>query len=120
MEKTMAASCINDEGIYSQIPGSVVRIITFVDAYHRLGDDLEQLRTGFLLEHWQFHAAMAFYFANKAFFDAEYERILETRRKFWEESKVKDGERNGWAELYGAFRDDEADEEINKLLEEMS
>jgi len=112
--------CIKDEGLYSLIPDSPVRMTSFVEAYHRLRDDMEQLQTGFSLEHWQFHAAMAFYFANKELFDTEYERLMQWRREFWAEAAARNGDRNVWAEISGQWPGDETDEEINALLEELS
>ncbi len=112
--------CVEDAGLRSHIPDSPVRMTSFVEAYHRLHDDMEQLRTGFLLEHWQFHAAMAFYFANKQLFDAEYEHVKERQRKFWEEAAAKNGDRNAWAEISGQWPGEETDEEIRQMLEELS
>jgi len=54
---------------------------TFVEAYHRVGGDLDMLQNGFHLETWQLYAAMTFYCANKELFDAEHEHILEERQR---------------------------------------
>lgn len=112
--------CVEDDGLQSRIPDSPVRMTSFVEAYHRLRDDMEQLRTGFLLEPWQFHAAMAFYFANKDLFDAEHERVKDWQRKFWEDAAARNGDRNGWAEISGMWPGEETDEEINEWLEKLS
>ena len=116
----MVSSCVEDAGLRSHIPDSPVRMTSFVEAYHRLRDDMEQFRTGFLLEPWQFHAAMTFYFANKDLFDAEYKRVKERQCRFWEEAANNQDARLAWAELKGAWTGDETDEEIKQLLEELS
>jgi len=93
--------CVPDEGLVALIPDDALRMTTFVEAYHRFPDNAELLKTGFLLEDWQYHAALAYYYANKELFDAEYERVKERQRKFWEEAAAKNGDRNVWAEIAG-------------------
>jgi len=41
------------------------------------------------------------YYANKELFDAEYERVKERQRKFWEEAAKNQDARNAWAEIAG-------------------
>ena len=111
---------VKDEGLFSRIPDSAVSLKAFVEAYHRLGGDLEILRTGFYLEPWQLHAAMTYYCANKAVFDAENTRILEERQKNLAEFFEKHPSTGAWAEFKGALRGDETDEEVDAALEELS
>ncbi len=112
--------CVQDEGLSSEIPASSVSIKSFVSAYHRLGGDLEVLRTGFTLEPWQLYAAMAFYCANKEMFDAEYKTLRKRQEQLWAENAANEDARKAWAEIQGALRGDETDEEIDAQLEEMS
>jgi len=115
--------CVQDQGLYSEIPDSGVYIKSFVEAYHRLGGDLEVLRTGFHLEPWQLYAAMAFYCANKELFDAEYERLLERRRNIPQSAFVSDEVKRAWSAslLAQSVEGKEAtDEEMDADLERLS
>lgn len=114
------APCVRDEGLSSRIPDSPVSIKSFVDTYFRLEGNLDILQTCFSLEPAQFHAAMAFYCANKELFDAEQARLDERRRKFWAEAAANEDAKRAWAEIRGALRGDETDEEIAAELERMS
>jgi len=60
----MKTLCIKDQGLQTRIPETHIPMTYFVEAYHRLDGDLEELRTGFLLEPWQLHTAMAIYCAS--------------------------------------------------------
>ena len=116
----MTTPCVQDEGLKSRIPDTYIPMTYFVEAYHRLDGELEVLRTGFHLEPWQLHTAMAFYCANKELFDAENERFLESKRQFWEKVAANTDARKAWDEIKGALRGDETDEEVDILLERMS
>ena len=109
--------CVQDHGIYSQIPDSAVSMKSFVSAYHRLGGDLEVLQNAFTLEPWQLYAAMAFYCANKEMFDAETARFREQQRTLTGipvNSSLNNGNR-------GFPTGEEAtDEEMDAWLEELS
>ena len=80
-----------DEGLDSLIPETDVPIVGFVDTYHYHCGDLEVLQRCYGLKDWQFYAAMTYYCANKAVFDAEYRRVREERRgnlsSFWRRTK---------------------------------
>ncbi len=115
----MKTPCVRDEGLYSYVPDTGIRMTTFVEAYHRVGGDLDELQKDFL-EPAQFHAAMAFYCANKEIFDAEYQRIMEERRRNFEEFRERNKDKRGWAEFTEPIRGEETDEEVNAILEEMS
>lgn len=113
--------CVQDAGLYSHIPDSPVSIKSFVDAYHRLGGDLDVLRTGFSLEPWQLYAAMAFYCANKELFDAEQERLMERRRNPPPEAFLSDAAKKALIDFRWIPDGEEAtDEEMDAALERLS
>lgn len=115
--------CVQDAGLYSQIPDSAVSIKSFVSAYHRLGGDLEVLRTGFTLEPWQLYTAMAFYCANKELFDAEYERIVEWQQNIPASAFVSDEVKRAWSASFLAQSvegEEATDEEMDADLERLS
>ena len=116
----MNTPCVQDEGLHSQVPETGLRMTTFVESFYRVGGDLEVLREGLYLEPAQFHAAMAFYCANKDLFDAEYERIMEERQRNFAEFLEQNKHKRGWAALKGAWRGGETDEEVEAALERLS
>ena len=112
--------CVQDDGLYSEIPDSGVRIKTFVEAYYRLGGDLEVLRNSFTLEPWHLYTAMAFYSANKDLFDAEYQRIIEWQQNIPASSFVSDEVKKEWAKIRWAEGEEATDEEMDADLERLS
>jgi len=121
------ASCIPDDGIEARIPGSPFAVLTLVEIRNRLSDSPEisevtpdVLRDSMNLSLAQVYAALAYYHANQAAFDAELARRREVTQKSLEELSAKNEGKLGWAGIWGMWPGDETDEEIAELLERIS
>jgi DNA-binding transcriptional ArsR family regulator len=127
MENFTPAPCIPDDGIDARIPGSPFAVLTLVEVINRLNanpdapDPTPQvLSANMNLSLPQVYAALAYYHANQALFDAELVRRREETEKALAELSAKHKGRNGFAEIYGKWPGDETDEEIEAALEELS
>lgn len=112
--------CVQDHGLYSEIPDSGVSIKTFAEAYDRLGGDLDVLQKGFYLESWQLYAAMAFYCANKEMFDAETARFRERQRNLSNYAMSPEQVRELLATFPPSTGREATDEEMDADLERLS
>jgi uncharacterized protein (DUF433 family) len=120
MAKFTPAPCIPDEGIEARIPGTPLSVLTLIEVRNRWNASPEDMCARLQLSLAQVYAALAYYHANQALFDAEL-----TRRKSEAEQALQallqQSEGHGkWEEIVGKWPGDETDEEIAAALERLS
>ncbi len=127
MDNFAPAPCIPDDGIEARIPDSPFSVLTLIEARNRINKNPtapeatpDVLRDTLNLSLAQVYAALAYYHANQAAFDAELTRRREATQKALAVLFAGQEDRNGWTEIVGKWPGDEADEEIEAALERMS
>lgn len=126
MDQFAPAPCIPDDGIDARIPDSPFSVLTLIEARNRINGNPDApatpdvLRVGLNLSLAQVHAALAYYHANQAAFDAELVRRQEVTDKALAALFARDEDRAGWVEIVGKWPGDETDEEIEIALERLS
>lgn len=127
MNNFAPAPCIPDDGVEARIPGSPLSVLTLVEARERLSAaaDTEAVPPEVLSDRLhlslaQVYAALAYYHANQAAFDAEQARRRAATQQALTAYFAKQEGHNGWAEIIGKWPGVETDAEIEAALERLS
>lgn len=127
MNNFAPAPCIPDDGVEARIPGSALSVLTLVEARERLSaaEDAQEVPPEVLSDRLhlslaQVYAALAYYHANRAAFDAEQTRRRAAVQQALTASFAAREGHNGWADIIGKWPGAETDAEIEAALERLS